>query len=589
MEENVFFNRFIMLLQGIQERYELESTHDALIMWFGEYFLYLDPDDIKQRIVKDSHAEGVDALLLNDKNLELVFVQARTVEKFENTKNYYSESDLKKTFDGIRLLLKSSYKGKITPELENLVDEYHDLDNTGDYFTRVVFLTLKQKPTDDKFIQSFCEDYQKIGVIFYDFNGMFELYKQYLTMRAPAPKRIALEVVGSRGLDKDSPIKSRVFTCKGKDIARIYSEHKETIFQQNVRYYLGAKSKSINRQITLTSGDKKRSECFWYFNNGITMVCTKIGGAATGMVVTLENAQIINGAQTTYALYDAFQNGTLQDNVEIIVKAIETQDLDFIESVTLYTNSQNAIRLRDLCSNDEIQRAIQQVLLPSYNYFYERKRGELDSLYKTVDEKTAALGKAYRKRLLSNENAAQAYLAMYLNRPAEAKNEKGRIFMKDKAGFYDDIFATSDGILAEKLLASWKLLKYIERKKDDYRKVYKKADALPEEEKNAIYRYDFLLHNEYFVLNIINDFLRNSGLDLNKTDDLIKLISMCDEEDITLAGYYETIKEIFALYMDLAKAQPKYYHNKFFKNETSIGIIRVFFKGKLDFIEVMPA
>jgi len=83
MEEKVFFDRFIMLLQGVQERYELESTHDALIMWFGEYFLYLDPDDIKQRIVKDSHAEGVDALLLNDKNLELVFVQARTVEKFE--------------------------------------------------------------------------------------------------------------------------------------------------------------------------------------------------------------------------------------------------------------------------------------------------------------------------------------------------------------------------------------------------------------------------------------------------------------------------------------------------------------------------
>ena len=38
MEENVFFDRFIMLLQGVQERYELESIHDAMIMWYGEYW-----------------------------------------------------------------------------------------------------------------------------------------------------------------------------------------------------------------------------------------------------------------------------------------------------------------------------------------------------------------------------------------------------------------------------------------------------------------------------------------------------------------------------------------------------------------------
>ena len=103
MEENVFFDRFIMLLQGVQERYELESIHDAMIMWYGEYFLYLDPEDIKARIVKDSHAEGVDALLLDDNKLELLFIQARTVNDFENTKKNYGESDLKKTLDGIRL------------------------------------------------------------------------------------------------------------------------------------------------------------------------------------------------------------------------------------------------------------------------------------------------------------------------------------------------------------------------------------------------------------------------------------------------------------------------------------------------------
>jgi len=588
MEERVFFDRFTMLVQGVQERYELESIHDAMIMWYGEYFLYLDPEDIKERIVKDSRAEGVDALLLDDNKLELLFIQARTVDNFENTKKNYGESDLKKTLDGIRLLLKNDYKGKITPGLENLVNEYHDLDNTGDYLTRVVFLSLKQKPVDDKFIQSFREDFNKVVVTFYDFNGVFGLYQQYLTMRAPAPKKITLDVVGSKALDKKSPVESIVFTCKGRDIARIYSEHKETIFQQNVRYYLGAKSKSINKQITLTSADEKRSEHFWYFNNGITMVCTKIGGAAAGTVVTLDDAQIINGAQTTYALYDAFQNGELQDNVEILIKAIQTKDPSFIENVTLYTNSQNAIRLRDLCSNDEIQRAIQQILLASYGYFYEKKRGELDSYHKTVHEKVALLGEDYKKKVLSNENAAQAYLAFYLNRPAEAKNQKGRIFMKETAGFYDDIFDINESILAEKLLMSWKLLKYIEKRKAEYRKVFKEAEDLPEDKRNEIYRYDFLLHSEYFIVNIIKDFLLKDGLDILKNKDhVISALSSIDGDSPQLANYYENIKESFTEYMDAAKKNPKYYHNRFFKNEKSIGLIRNFLSSRFDFIEVM--
>ena len=587
MNKRDFFDRFTGLLENTKEKYELDTKHDALIMWFGENYLSLDPNETKERIVNDKHAEGVDAILIDQINYNLLFIQAKTVENFGNTMNNFSENDVKLTLEGIRFLLQSDYKGKITPELENLVDEYHELDRTGDYKTTILFLILKKEPVDDKFIKAFLQDFPKIEINFYDFDRLFDFYvNRYLTMRAAPPKRISFEVLNL--LTKATPNKSRVFTCRGKELAKIYNDYKERIFQQNVRYSLGLRSKSINRQILETATDNMRNKEFWYFNNGITIVCKKINGATSGKVINLDNAQIINGAQTTYALYEAYKNGDLKDDVEVLVKVIETDDRNFIESVTLYTNSQNAIRLRDLCSKDEIQTIIQKILLDSYLYFYERARGEFDSLYPTIDAKRRLLGMDYKVKLINNENAAQSFLAIYLNKPAQAKSEKARIFMKDKAGFYDDIFNRNDTILAEKILMSWKLLKYIELHKKEYSKKYKVAEDLSENERNEIYKYDFLLHSEYFILNIFKYFLKNGGFDINaKKDDLLTIISKIENNDSQIRDYYETIRNVLAEYVNDLRKQPGYYHNKFFKNERSVGLIRNMFNQKYDFVEVL--
>jgi len=587
MKEQDFFDRFIKLLEKTKEDYELGTLHDALIVWFGENYLSLDPEELKERIVCDSHAEGVDAILIDQTNFNLFFIQAKSVNDFNNTRNNFSENDVKLTLNGIQFLLRGDYKGKITPELENLVNEYHELDRSGDYKTIILFLPLKKKPLDYKFIENFKKDFNQIKVEFYDFDWLFDFYEnEYLISRASPPKKISFEVLTNL-LSKDKPYKSRVFICKGKELAKIYNDYKERIFQQNVRYSLGIRSKSINRQILETAINNNRSKDFWYFNNGITIICNKINESNSLKVINLHNAQIINGAQTTYALYEAYKDGDLNDDVEVLIKAIETSDKNFIENVTLCTNSQNAIRLRDLCSNDEIQLKIQKILLDSYKYFYERKRGEFDSIYPTIEEKRKLMGNNYKVKLICNENAAQSFLAMFLDKPAQAKNEKGRIFMKDKAGFYDEIFNINDEILAEKILMSWKLLKYIEKHKKDYKDKYKSAQNLPDKKRNEIYKYVFLLHSEYFILNIFKDFLKRDGYDINKKNDLINIISKIDSNDNQILKYYETIKKGLVVYIDILRKQPGYYDNKFFKNENSIGLIRNFLNQKYSFIEII--
>jgi len=104
--ERNFFERIQRILVNIKDKLELENVHDALIVWFAENHLCLDPEDVKERIVRDSHAEGIDAVLLDQTNLRLFLVQAKLVEDFDKTRGSFPENDVKLTLAGARFLLR---------------------------------------------------------------------------------------------------------------------------------------------------------------------------------------------------------------------------------------------------------------------------------------------------------------------------------------------------------------------------------------------------------------------------------------------------------------------------------------------------
>ncbi len=571
-----YFQKFMQVLTKTQQDYTLENIHDGLILWYAEYILHLDVAEAKERIVKDEHAEGVDALFHDQDSLKLIFVQAKTVEVFHNTLKNFAESDIKKTLSGIEFLIRGDYAGKITPELENFVDEYHDLDESCLYNTQVIFLSLMQPPVDFKFVEDFRTRFPNIQIDFVNFAELQKSFEEFLVLRAPPPPLITFEVKGDL-IKKEEPIRSVVFSGLGKDFARIYHEHGESIFQQNVRTSLGLKSKSINAKIYETACDENASKRFWYYNNGITMVSSKITTSNTGAVISLENAQIINGAQTAHALYRTWIDNKLQgQNVEVIVKVIETGDNDLIEAITLYTNSQNAIRLRDLCSNDDIQKVV-QTIWKVYGYFYERKRGEFESLFKTAEDKIKQFGIDYKQKVTSNEEVAQAYLAFYLDMPAEAKNEKSRIFSKESGGFYSTIFDIKCQAVPERLLLSWIMFRLISKKKTEYVAAYKTAIKSGNEEiKQITYELDFLLHAEYFILNLFPDFLGGKmGFNVNGDKLAIDLIiAELQKPNQLFSDIYSEIINLMKPHFIQLKLTPRYYHNKFFKSRNSLSSMR---------------
>jgi hypothetical protein len=587
MDNESFYKIFIQELDKIVQSNSFVDRSKALIFWFAKNYIGMDDEDeIKTRITDGSNDEGIDGIFVDEDGIIWV-VNACIVNTFDRTQNNLPETDLKIAFEGFRLITVGDYRGKVNPLLGDLLKEYHELQITG-ASVRFVFVHLNQKPATMTYVTQFNSEFPSVPVAFADFEELKKTYESYLISQEKAPPTVSIEIIdgGHEGaiLINDSGLRARVFTIGAKTLANLLLTYRTSIFQRNVRYFIRGRGKqSVNLQIQETASDPAESERFWYYNNGVTIVCGHFEIPPNQKVAIVNRMQIINGAQTTYSLLEAYNAGKLQDDAKVLVRLIESTDDDFIDSVTLYTNSQNPVSVRDLASLQTNQIRIQNVLKLS-GYFYERKRGEFEARYPTEAIRTKEFGSDWKSRVIPNERASQAFLAMFLDKPAQAKTRKRRIFILGEGGYYNDIF--TDKLIPERLLLAYELLRYMESKTKEYMKQYYSASELPVEQSEEIYKYDFLLHSDFFILSLVVDFLQKEGVKFDK-ESCLEIVEKLDGQDKDVAEMYDEIKELMSDYVEIRKKEDETYSNtKFFKSEATMGLIREYLRKdrKLEFI-----
>jgi len=235
-------------------------------------------------------------------------------------------------------------------------------------------------------------------------------------------------------------LKGLVCTASAADIAAVVMDDTTgTVFDLNVRRFLGEK-KSVNADILSTCTEKDDAPLFWFLNNGVTIVCDYFDAVADpdNPHVQVKNMQIINGCQTASALALARQRGDLQDSSKVLLRIYETNDLDVVNRIVQSTNNQNQVSTRDLRANDDVQHDMEQ-MFAAKGYYYERKVRQYYGA--GVDP----------KKILTNEEVAQAYLALVMKRPADARRRKYKIWGE----LYAQVFcgAVVEAYLAPALLA----------------------------------------------------------------------------------------------------------------------------------------
>ncbi len=293
-----------------------------------------------------------------------------------------------------------------------------------------------------------------------------------------------------------------VVSVKGNELASLYTKYGDRLFERNIRLFRGIRKGSINAEIintVLNSNDRKK---FWYFNNGISFVCSDFtfDNEDNPTSVTVVGPQIINGCQTTVCLKEAQNSvgGAIPEDIDVLARFIKAPISD-VELITLYTNSQNPVSEAQLKSNDSIQKRLKRDF-DSYSspYFYSIKEGDWKILSKEDKQK-------YEGRVIDIIKAAQAVYS-FLKDPAFARRYRIELFSKK----YHEIFKKDTRV--EEILLPWRILTVIENKiaayrKEEFNRLKLNLSEFAEEKRKEILRKEFLLYSNLIILYFIHNLI----------------------------------------------------------------------------------
>lgn len=376
-------------INRIKRRNPKLKDDSAFVFWFLQAYLVNSEEVAKKSLTGDTSDKSIDAIFIDDKARQANIIQG---------KFHYSEKHNEKRNDVIAFANLSNfpweskseqdaYYSKLDPFVRQKLEElvHYVRDKKYKYKLNLFYVTTgKCSKTIVNEVEErvrHAEGPADIHII--DYQKVLTIFKNYLEGQTPAVPTLTLKIISAgiiqhQGViwrfDPERKIESWVFTMSGKDVGDIFAKAGISIFARNIRGYLG--DTEINNSMSETI--EKEPHNFWYYNNGVTMVCDEAKKETKGgeEVLVVDGAQIINGQQTTRTLKDSKNRDT---NVLVKVIKIPRTPGDYeeydrlVNSIVRATNWQNRIDPSDLVSNDYIQVFLERELRKR-GYQYIRKK-----------------------------------------------------------------------------------------------------------------------------------------------------------------------------------------------------------------------
>lgn len=145
-----------------------------------------------------------------------------------------------------------------------------------------------------------------------------------------------------------------------------------SLFRKNVRQSLGTGNK-VNKGIARTI--RTDASDFFFLHNGITAICSNI--EIHGNVLSAKELNVVNGCQSLSTIFSCGENAKKANDAYIMFRFYEISDPERADKISTSTNSQSAVKPRDLRSNDKsvlaMKKAYEQHFTDGY---FLTKRGE---------------------------------------------------------------------------------------------------------------------------------------------------------------------------------------------------------------------
>ena len=146
-----------------------------------------------------------------------------------------------------------------------------------------------------------------------------------------------------------------------------------TLFQKNVRQSLGLNNRVNKGLKTTIYGDD--SGDFFFRHNGITVLC-KNAEIANG-TLTVKGINVVNGCQSLNTILSCSERIKGLHDAYVMFRFYEIPERERADRISICTNSQSAVKPRDLRSNDRRVLAIKRAYEQKYpSAYFITKRGE---------------------------------------------------------------------------------------------------------------------------------------------------------------------------------------------------------------------
>lgn len=434
----------------IHDSYPAINENDCFIAWFLRAFITNNEEEAIKALTGNSGDKSIDAIYVDHNSRNVFVVQGKyhiLTTPNEKRSDIIALADIGRTILLENKVSFDSVINKANTAVKEELKRVRNLVQSHSYGLILQYVsTGKISKTHVEEASARVDEWDRCRYESYSRTDLLNLMQDYLEGAAPPTPSIFVPVFNNECLkkhDSGTDITTWLFTIEGKELAKIYSSIGLRLFARNIRGYQG--NTKVNRGIKTTI--EKEPEYFWYYNNGITIVCDEAKKITKGSsdIIKVINAQIINGQQTTRTLSEYENNKT-----QVLVKLIElNRNSDqgqerykkVVSEIVSSTNWQNSIMLSDLKSNDAEQVRIEREF-KKYGYFYLRKRMKKSEAYN--------YGARNFHYIIKKEDLSR-YLAATIFDPYIIRLGKDRLFEND---IYYDIF---DGRHPSEYLAIYNL------------------------------------------------------------------------------------------------------------------------------------
>lgn len=366
---------YTKILHDIQQDYyqnNYANEGQRFVAWYLRNIHGLDTVEAKDCITDGANDKQIDAVYINNQESTIYIIQGKFIASeyidAEPVREVLSSWVLVQNLNQLQEAANAKLKVKINEISAALDDGYEicfELVTTAtltDQAQRDVDMFSKKLADDEELDANFVVVDNEMLKFKYD--EALNKTNNYInfTFQLEPGKYLELELNGTRAVLAAIPL---------KDCVNIPGIKDGRLFRKNVRQSLGNSNK-VNKGIARTI--KKESGDFFFYHNGITAICSKIdirNGQAT-----VKDLNVVNGCQSLSTIFNCGETAKKSCGY-ILFKFYEMANSEKADKITNSTNSQSAVKARDLRSNDKIVLSIKKNYEQMYpNGYLVTKRGE---------------------------------------------------------------------------------------------------------------------------------------------------------------------------------------------------------------------